>query len=147
MSGLSISSMEICDDRNMDVVENLENVDVLILSGGHVPTQNRFMNDLRLKERLADFNGIVIAWSAGSMNCADINIFPHFQTIREDYLDGMRIIEDITFEDSVGHEIIALNEESYIMIEDGKATLYGEAYRIKDRQITQICRDGEWGVM
>ena len=55
----------------------------------------------------------------------------------------MRLIEDITFEDSVGHEILALNDGSYIMVDNGQATLYGEAYRIKDSQMTQICKDGE----
>ena len=171
MSGLSISSIEMCDDRNPEVIENLANTDVLVLAGGHVPSQNRFMKQLCLKERLANFGGIVVAWSAGSMNSADvvyagpelpgeavdplyerwipglgltsINMYPHFQKLRDDYLDGMRLIEDITFEDSVGHEILALNDGSYLMIEDGKTTLYGEAYRIKDRQMVQICKDGE----
>ena len=172
MSGLSISSIEQCDDRNPEIIENLENIDVLVLAGGHVPTQNKFMEQLRKKERLADFGGIVVAWSAGSMNCADvvyaapeiegealdplyerwlpglgltdINMYPHFQKLRDDYLDGMRLIEDITFEDSVGHEIIAMNDGSYIMLDDRKATLYGEAYLIKDKQLTQICKDGEY---
>ena len=30
------------------------------------------MKQLRLKERLLHYNGIIVAWSAGSMNCADI---------------------------------------------------------------------------
>ncbi len=76
------------------------------------------MKQLRLKERLLDYNGIIVAWSAGSMNCAD-------------------------FDDSVGHEIIALNDGSYILIDDEQTTLYGEAYMIKDRQQTQIYKDGE----
>ena len=171
MSGLSISSIDLCDDRNPEIIETLENIDVLVLAGGHVPSQNKFMKQLCLKERLADFGGIVVAWSAGSMNSADlvyagpelegeavdplyerwipglgitdVNIFPHFQKLREEYLDGMRLIEDITFDDSVGHEIFALNDGSYIMVDNGQTTLYGEAYRIKDRQMTQICKDGE----
>ena len=171
MSGLSVSYLAQCDDRNPDIIENLPDMDVIILAGGHVPTQNKFMKQLRLKERLLEFKGILVAWSAGSMNCAEvvyagpelagealdplyerwipglgitnINIYPHFQKLRDEYLDGMRLIEDITFEDSVGHEIIAMNDGSYLMIDDGKTTLYGEAYRIKDRQLTQICKDGE----
>ena len=118
-----------------------------------------------------DFHGIVVAWSAGSMNCADtvyagpelegeaidplyerwitglgltdINIFPHFQSLKDDYLDGLRLIEDITYADSVGHEILAMNDGSYILLEDGKTTLYGEAYMIKDCQKWQMCKDGE----
>ena len=175
MSGLSVSYLAQCDDRNPDIIENLPDMDVIILAGGHVPTQNRFMKQLRLKERLLEFKGILVAWSAGSMNCAEvvyagpelegealdplyerwipglgitnINIYPHFQKLRDEYLDGMRLIEDITFEDSVGHEIIALNDGSYIMIENGQTILYGEAYRIKDRQLTQLCKDEEFIIL
>lgn len=171
MSGLSVSHIDKCDNRNLNAVDNLGNIDVLILAGGHVPTQNKFMKQLRLKERLLGYNGIIVAWSAGSMNCADIvyagpefegeavdplykrwitglgitniNIFPHFQSIKDDYLDGLRLIEDITFPDSVGHEIITLNDGSYIIIDDEKTTLYGEAYMIKDGQQTRICKNGE----
>ncbi len=172
MSGLSVSYIDKCDDRNPEAVEDIKNIDVIILTGGHVPTQNKFMKRLRLRERLLDYNGIVVAWSAGSMNCADVvyagpefegeatdplyerwitglgitdvNIFPHFQRLKDDYLDGMRLIEDITYADSVGHEIIALNDGSYIMIDDEQAILYGEAYRIKDREQTQICKEDEY---
>lgn len=171
MSGLSISCIDKCDDRNPNAVDNLGCIDVLVLAGGHVPTQNKFMKQLRLRERLRDYNGIIVAWSAGSMNCADIvyagpelegeaidplykrwipglgltdiNIFPHFQSLKDDYLDGLRLIEDITFADSFGHGIIALNDGSYIMIADGKSTLYGEAYLIKNGKQRQICKNGE----
>lgn len=169
MSGLSISGIDKCDSRNPGAVDTLQGTDVLILPGGHVPTQNRFLQQLRLKERLRDYHGIVVAWSAGAMNCAgtvyagpefpgeaidpayqrwlpglgltDINIFPHFQHLKDDYLDGMRLIEDITYADSVGHEFLALNDGSYLLIADGKTTLYGEAYTIKDRHLHQICSD------
>lgn len=143
----------------------MESVDVLILAGGHVPTQNRFMKQLRLRERLQNYHGIVVAWSAGTvyagpefegeaidpsyerwlpgLGLTDINIFPHFQRLKDDWLDGMRLIEDITYADSVGHEILALNDGSYVMIDGGKTTLYGEAYKIKDRRQWKICNDGE----
>ena len=81
-------------------------------------------------------------WITG-LGLTSINIFPHFQSLKDDYLDGLRLIEDITFADSVGHEIIALNDGSYIMLEDRKATLYGEAYLIKDGHQRQICKDGD----
>ena len=162
MSGLSISYIEKCDDRNREIINELGKMDVIILAGGHVPTQNKFMQQLQLKERLKDYSGIIIAWSAGSMNCAEnvyagpelegeaidpdyerwipglgitkINIFPHFQAVKNDYLDGLRLIEDITYADSMGHGIFALNDGSYIMLEKGTEILYGEAYMIKDGQ-------------
>lgn len=54
----------------------------------------------------------------------------------------MRLIEDITFADSVGHEIIAMNDGTFILVEDGKETLFGDTYRIKDREMIQICQNG-----
>ena len=171
MSGLSLSSLEMCDDRNEEIIERLDGMDAIILAGGHVPTQNAFMKKIDLKERIKGYRGIVIAWSAGSMNCAEIvyagpelegeatdpnyqrwipglgltkvNIFPHFQALKEEVLDGLRLIEDITYADSMGHDILALNDGSYIVIDNGVEALYGEAYSIKDGCLKQICRNGE----
>lgn len=171
MSGLSVSRADMCDGRNMEIIDELDKADALILTGGHVPTQNRFMKRLRLRERLSGYDGLVIAMSAGSMNCADvvyagpelegeaidphyerwltglgltdIQIFPHMQSLRGAYLDGLRMIEDITYADSVGHEFIALNDGSYIVIADGKTTVYGEAYAIRDGWEKQIRKDGQ----
>ena len=170
MSGLPYKTLEICDDRNESVADDISRKDVIILIGGHVPTQNLFFAKIGLKEKLKDYNGLLIAWSAGSMNCADIvyagpefpgeaidpeyqrwlpglgltdiNIFPHFQSLRDEMLDGMRLIEDITFPDSMRHELIALNDGSYIVSDESGETIYGEAYSIKDGVIKQICSDG-----
>lgn len=116
MSGLSILSMEICDKRNVALVEQIKEMNVVLLAGGHVPTQNNFFAELGLKEKLADFDGTVIAWSAGSMNCAEVVY--------------------------AGHEFIAINDGTYIVIEDGRHRLFGEAYRIKDGVIEMICQHG-----
>ena len=170
MSGLDFSSLDICDDRNEEIAAQIESKNVVILTGGHVPTQNAFFRKIRLKESLKGYQGLVLAWSAGSMNCAGtvyaapelpgeatdpsyirwitglgltkVNILPHFQSLREEILDGMRLIEDITFPDSMDHEVIAMNDGSYIVIDDSGETLYGEAYRIKDGILKQICHDG-----
>ncbi len=82
-------------------------------------------------------------WLTG-LGITGINIFPHFQSLKDDYLDGLRLIEDITFADSIGHEIIALNDVSYILLDGRQTTLFGEAYMIKDGQQKQICKDGEF---
>lgn len=172
LSGLSASEVLMCDERNKEIIECLPEMDVIILAGGHVPTQNSFMKTIELKERLQDWEGLLIAWSAGSMNCAEmvyagpelpgeaidpefqrwisglgitkINIFPHFEALKDEMLDGMRLIEDITYPDSIGHEIIALNNGSFIVIDNGTDMLYGEAYSIKDGQQKQICADDKW---
>ena len=171
MSGLPVSEVAMCDARTEALAENINKTDVIILTGGHVPTQNAFFGKIGLREKLKGFGGILIAWSAGSMNCADtvyagpelpgealdpgfkrwipglgltrVNIFPHFEMLKDEILDGLRVIEDITYADSMGHEILALNDGSYIVIEDGRTELFGEAYRILDGEIELICRDGE----
>lgn len=175
LSELEVSEFLICDERNKDIADRIPEMDALILAGGHVPTQNAFLKTLWVKEKLQDWDGLLIAWSAGSMNCAEtvyagpelpgealdpdfqrwirglgitkINIFPHFEELKDDVLDRMRLIEDITFADSMGHEIIALNNGSYIVSEGGVETLYGEAYRIKDGVLEQICRNNEHVVL
>jgi dipeptidase E len=172
LSNLSASEVLMCDERNKEIIERLPEMDVIILAGGHVPTQNSFMKTIELKERLQDWDGLLIAWSAGSMNCAEMvyagpelpgeaidpnyqrwisglgitktNIFPHFEALRDEILDGLRLIEDITYADSMGHEIIALNNGSFIVIDNGTEILYGEAYSIKDGQQKQICTDDKW---
>lgn len=171
MSGLNISYIDKCDDRNKELIGKLDEMDVILLAGGHVPTQNEFMRKLKLKERLMNFNGLIIAWSAGTMNCAtnvyaspelegeaidpyykrwitglgitEINIYPHYQLLKNEYLDGLRVMEDITYADSHKHEILAMNDGSYILIKDGMEVLFGEAYLIKDGCKEQICRNGE----
>ena len=171
MSGLEFSFFEMCDARTEGLVERLSEMDVILLGGGHVPTQNAFMKRIGLKERLRNYEGLIIGWSAGSMNCAElvyagpeseeeavdpnyqrwisglgmtqVNILPHFQRLKGVVLGGLRLIEDITYADSIGHGIIALNDGSYIVVDDGAETLYGEAYSIKDGCRKQICRNGE----
>jgi dipeptidase E len=170
MSGLNYSCLDMCDDRSEETATQINSRNVIILTGGHVPTQNAFFKKIRLKENLKDYQGLVLAWSAGSMNCADlvyagpelpgeaidpsyerwisglgltkVNMLPHFQILHEEILDGLRVVEDITFPDSMKHEIIAMNDGSYIVIDDNGETLYGEAYSIKDGILKPICYDG-----
>lgn len=169
--GMAMEAYAICDCRDEHIAARLSDFDVLILSGGHVPTQNSFFQRIGLKERLRDFQGIVIGISAGSMNCAQLvyahpelageaigpdyrrflpglgltkqMILPHFQNIRNDVLDGLRVIEDIAFPDSCHHTFCALNDGSYILCENGRETVYGEAYLIKDGQLSLLCGNNE----
>lgn len=169
MSGLPVSCVDICDSRAPDLEPN--DYDVVILGGGHVPTQSAFFARIGLKEKLRGFQGIVMGISAGTMNSAstvyaqpelegealdpdyqrfipglgltEYMIVPHYQIIHDDVLDGMRLIEDITLPDSAGRNIYLLPDGSYILETAGSATLYGEAYLAEDQALTQICRQGE----
>lgn len=168
--GMDIETCDVWNYRTRSTPKPAD-YNVVILSGGHVPTQNAFFREIGLKEKLKAFRGIVIGISAGTMNCAEtvyahpelegeaVNpdyrrflpglgltkrmVLPHYQAIKDDVLDGLRVFEDIAYADSCGREFYALPDGSYILSENGTETLYGEAYRIKDGEITLICSNNE----
>lgn len=82
-----------------------------------------------------------IRWISG-LELTETNIFPHYQLLKDDYLDGLRIMEDITYVDSYTHEILAMNDGSYITIENGTEIVHGEAYLIKDGNLEMLCKNG-----
>lgn len=168
---LSIECLNLIDERYSNFTkDDLMNYDVILLGGGHVPTQNKFFKEIQLREKIKNFDGIIIAISAGSMNSADIvycqpekegesidpnfnkwisglnltkrNIIPHYQMIKDDILDGKRLFEDITYNDSINHQFIALVDGSYLLIDDYE-TIYGECYLIEDGHIQLICHKNE----
>lgn len=171
-SGLYISNIDVCDHRNgQKIIEDILSYDFIVLGGGHVPTQNAFFNELNLAPRIQNFDGIVMGISAGTMNCAEIvyaqpeeegegvdpnyqrfieglgltkfMVIPHYQAIKDDILDGMRVMEEISYPDSMGREFYALTDGSFILQREGVARLYGEAYLIKDGTLRQICENGQ----
>ncbi len=140
--------------------------DLIVLSGGHVPTQNAFFQQIGLKELLWDFDGVLIGISAGSMNSAEyvyahpeeegesvdpdyqrwlpglglteIHILPHYQMTRDDVLDGLRVFEDIAYPDSYGNHFLVLPDGSYVHICDGETNIYGEGYWLADGVMTAL---------
>ncbi len=172
ISGLSVGVCDIWDDRTEDFsLEALKSYDVVFLGGGHVPTQNAFFQRISLREKIAEFEGVVIGISAGTMNSADvvyaqpelegesvdpayqrfisglgltkINVLPHYQMIKDAVLDGQRVFEDISYSDSMGRAFYALVDGTYILCENGIETIWGEAYRIADGVLTQICAEDQ----
>ena len=170
--GFAFTSYLILDGRNEEhAAELIRDADILILSGGHVPTQNRFFHKIGLKALIADYEGIIIGISAGSMNSAEVvyaqpeyegeavdpeyqrflsglgltktMLLPHYQELKDEILDGMRLFEDITFADSIGRTFYAIPDGSYLFIDGEREELRGEAYMIRDGQMTKIASDGE----
>ena len=158
-SGLSCACVDILDAGWMDITkEQIDSYDLILLGGGHVPTQNTFFRQIGLRDKLQGYDGIVLGISAGSMNCAElvyaqpeeegeaidpdyqrflpglglsgINVLPHYQMLKEDRLDGLRLFEDISCGDSEGKDFIAIPDGSYIMIEGDSVRICGEAWRI-----------------
>ena len=172
IDGFSCAPFEVWDFRTEDFSkEKLHSYDVIWLGGGHVPTQNRFFEEIGLREKMEGFKGIVIGISAGTMNAADIvyaqpehegealdsnfqrfikglnltktQILPHYQMVKDWYLDGMRLYNDITYGDSYGKKFLVLEDGSYLMIRNGEETVWGNAYEISAGEIRKIKEDEE----
>jgi len=158
-SGIHPASVVMLDRRNAaKVKELLAQADWLILCGGHVPTQNRFLHQLHLKELLQGFQGVIMGCSAGSMNCAtrvyshpeltgesadpeynhwleglgltDINLVPHYEQVRYVQLDGKPLFESVIFPESWNHRFYTFRDGGYIRCKDGRSELRGEAWEI-----------------
>ena len=167
-AGLTWSAFDLWDGRTSDFSkETLRSYDVILLGGGHVPTQQEFFQQISLADHIWDFSGLIIGISAGTMNCAatvyaqpelsgesidpdyvrylpglaltETMILPHYQMVKDSWLDDRRLFEDITYADSYGNRFLALTDGSYLLIENGTETIWGEAYEISDGTIRQIC--------
>ena len=176
VSGVVFADYQILDRRNQDrAAELVQNANLIILMGGHVPTQNRFFGEIHLREWLEEYDGVIVGISAGSMNSADVvyaqpelegeavspdyqrfllglnltktMILPHYQKVKDDVLDGLRLFEDITFADSVGRKFCVLPDGSYLYIHNGREELRGEAWLIEDGAMRKISEAGDTVVL
>lgn len=171
-AGMAFSEFTVLDGRNAaDAQMLIWKSDMIILAGGHVPTQNDFFQEIGLRSLIENYQGLILGISAGTMNCADrvyvqpeepgesvpefprfaeglglteVNVLPHYQMVKDNLLDGQRLFEDITYADSMGECFFVLVDGSYILVEEGgHTTLFGEAYCLKDGEMEQICSLGE----
>lgn len=170
--GFKFSEYNILDNRTQnDATYLIENSNFIILAGGHVPTQNEFFERIHLRELLKKYDGIIVSISAGTMNASDevyaqpecdgeaIDpnykkfyqgldltkhiILPHYQVAKDVILDGLRMYEDITFNDSYGKEFFAFVDGTFMLIINGNEEIHGEAYLVKDATIKKISNNGD----
>jgi len=170
-AGIPFRSYAVLDGSNAGDAEALiSGSDFIVLCGGHVPTQNAFFQEIGLRELLENYPGVIMGISAGTMNSADIvyvqpeeagesdpdfarfapglgltevNVCPHYQKVKDNILDDLRLFEDITYADSMGHEFFALPDGSYFYQDEDGLLLFGEAYRICDGILEKLTVSGE----
>lgn len=170
-AGIPFQSYHILDGFNAQEAEALiGQSDLILLSGGHVPTQNAFFREIGLRGLLEGFNGVIVGISAGSMNCAEyvyaqpeepgetsenyerwlpglaltnVNILPHYQRVKDNLLDGQRLFEDVTYPDSFGNHFFPLPDGSYFYQDEEGLLLCGEGYRLHDGILEQLTVNSE----
>lgn len=170
-AGFTFSRFKVLDHRTEAQAEKLVfEANFIILAGGHVPTQNRFFAEINLRDLLKNWNGVLMGISAGTMNSAEVvyahperegetapgfrkflpglgltktMVLPHYQMIKDDVLDGLRVFEDIAYPDSMGRRFYALVDGSYLFSDGTNEELRGEAYLIENGALTQISKNGD----
>ncbi len=157
----AINEMVFLDRRNCDDAAALiDSADVIILFGGHVPTQNRFFQEIRLKELLADSDKIIMGISAGSMNMAvevyalpeeegeaidpdyqrflpglglvEERVIPHSQILQDVEVDGMKMIDEIARGDSYGNKFYVIPDGTYLYVNQGTKEWRGRVVLLAD---------------
>ena len=170
--GFSFTSWQVLDGRNERLASPLvRQAGLIVLAGGHVPTQNAFFRRIGLRSLVRDFDGVIIGISAGSMNSADTvyaqpekpgeaaspdyrrfltgldvtktMLLPHYQMVKNDMVDGLRVFEDVAYPDSISRAFYAIPDGSYLLGRNGAEALRGEAYRIADGRLEQVSEEGE----
>ena len=170
-AGIEFSDFSVLDSRReADAQLLIWESDLIILSGGHVPTQNAYFRKIGLKQLIRNYQGVLLGVSAGTMNAAhtvysqpevagdslpnyvrflpglgltNINILPHYQQAKDMMVDGRHLYNDITRIDSMGKCFYAFPDGTYIHIENGRETIRGEAHRYRDGLLEQISQVGE----
>lgn len=151
----------ILDNRFIEYKDDLiKRASLIFLAGGHLPSENKFFNDINLKESLKQFKGLLTGESAGSMSMANIvyappehdyeridpdykkylkglglcniNIFPHLNWYIHD-----KELMDIVIKDSNDIDIIGLYDGSYITIDD-EVKIHGDSYLFRKEKIYKI---------
>ncbi|MBO4387002.1 MAG: Type 1 glutamine amidotransferase-like domain-containing protein [Treponema sp.] len=172
LSGFTFDDYKILDGRNKAHAKELVgSSDLIILGGGHVPTQNAFFAEIGLKDCMKGFEGTVLGISAGSMNVAstvyaqpeeegeasdpkfrrfleglgltDVMLLPHYQDTKDNILDGKKLFEEVTYPDSYGRKFVAICDGSYLYSDGSAEKICGESYLIQDGSIRKICGTGE----
>ena len=171
-SGIRTEEIVMLDRRNAaKAPELVEWADWIVLCGGHVPTQNKFITEIGLRELMQGFDGVVMGCSAGSMNCADrvyshpefqgevvdpnykrwlkglgltdINLIPHYYQVRDVVLDGQRLFEDVVFRDSWQHKFYTFPDGGYVKVKDGRSELHGDAWEISQGGMHKVCEENK----
>lgn len=72
MSGFNFQNHILVDYRyNGNLQEDIKKSDIIFLSGGHTPTEMAYFEEIKLRDLLKDYDGIIIGQSAGALNLAN----------------------------------------------------------------------------
>ncbi len=166
-AGLQVKEVKMLGMEKGQALKKLvSNSNVIYLAGGHAPTQLSYMKKIGLKEALADYDGVVIGLSAGSVNAAysvyhmpelegeavdpdyvrfrggldltNIQMIPHADIIKKASLDSKDYIKEIIIPDSYGRRFYLVKDGSYFKVKNGKTKFKGSGEIVEDGEIKPL---------
>ena len=160
LSGITFEEYNVLDNRTIDKTnEFVDKADLIFLSGGDTFMQNEFLKEIKLKELLENYNGIIIGQSAGSINMAKdvfnspeqseksepiyfeglgltkINVEPHWKMDTSLFDENEKYQRKYILEESKKRDIYAICDGGYILINEDNNEIYGEVYIIRNKKI------------
>ena len=169
ISGISFNEYLVLDNSTIDNIdEYISKANMIFLSGGDTYIQNEFFKRINLKERLQNYNGLIVGQSAGAINMAEdvynspeemeesepiffkglgltnINVEPHFVLDSSEFDESEMYQRNNILNESNNRIIYGQYNGSNIFIDDDNEPLIcGETYIITNNKIDLICNDGE----
>lgn len=160
----------VLDNRNIDDAKDLlSRADYVYLSGGKLECQIDFLTKINFKKNI-NKDCVVVGVSAGAMNMCEIGynypedltelenkkyiaglgyynkiIIPHFKKHKGNKYPPKHynLLKKWYLPDSYEKEFLALPNDSYVLLDEQGARLFGKAFKIKDGKVKRICKNGQ----
>ena len=170
--GVKVRSMAILEEGNKTRAASLiRKCTLLVLMGGHTPTQNKFFSSFPLKILLSSFKGTLLGISAGTMNSGkdvylmpeeegetrdkgcntlvkglgltDLILIPHYRKEEDDELDGLKLYRDVVYPFFSCRAVFCIPDGSYVYSVGKEEVISGECWSIMGGKRTLVSNDGE----
>ena len=170
--GVAVKSLSILDGRNKGKAASLfKKSNLVILSGGHTPTQNKFFSSFPLKLLISNYKGTILGISAGSMNSGkevylmpeeegeteseecnklakglgitSLVIIPHYKKEEDDILDGLNLYKNVVCPFFRDRAVMCIPDGSYIYNTSEGEAIAGECWTIYKGKRNRISIDEE----
>ncbi len=169
LSGIVFDNYYVVDDKSSvgDVRDKVLNSDLVFLFGGDTFTQMQYFEEIKLRDILSNYGGVIVGQSAGAINLAEdvynspeceedlsrpssykglgktnINIEPHFVLDTSNFDSDEMLHRSAMLEESKKRDLYAILDGSHIFDDGVECTIYGECYLLRDGEVKKMCENG-----
>lgn len=166
LSGIVFDNYYVVDDNSSveEVRDKVLESDLVFLSGGDTLMQMQYFEEIKLRDILSNYEGVIVGQSAGAINLAEdvynspeseedlkrssyfkglgktnINIEPHFVLDTSNFDSDEMLHRNAMLEESKNRDLYAIPDVSHIFDNGVEQKVYGECYLLRDGEIMKIC--------